>query len=104
MKYFIIGSKAFTKKSGAETYCTSNGIDINDIIMTVQVRLNKFYELQTTSNMKSTGIFHNVFLTQEEINSPEWVEQIENFKSGEYTERFVHLKEIPQGEYDRMQA
>lgn len=60
---------------------------------------SKYYELQTTSNMNRSSIYHNVFITEEQLHSTEWTEEIDRLKSGEYTERFVHLKEISEMEY-----
>lgn len=65
---------------------------------------SKYYELQTTSNMNRSSIYHNVFIMEEQLHSTEWIEEIDRLKSGEYTERFVHLKEISEMEYMKATA
>lgn len=99
-KYYIVGNRAFEDEEKAKTYCNDNDFSFDMIIKTIATnRKSKFYELQTKSNMFSSAIYHNTFLTEEELQEQKWIEEIAHFKSGEYTESFIHLKEISEREY-----
>ena len=102
MKFYIINGKSFDTRVDVINYCDKNNINSDNIIIAESINSEKYFELQTTSNMRRTGVFHNTFLTQEEINNPIWIEQIKNLESGEYTERLVHLKEITRNKYEQM--
>ena len=69
-----------------EKYCILFGYEIKS-------KPKKFYELKTESN----GIGKYSYYT--DLNVPE--KEIEAYRNGDYTERFVHLKEITESEYTR---
>jgi len=95
MYYYIIGNFASSKYDDVKEYCFLNGLEENMIIKT-KAAGKKFFELQSTANYK---VYHNTFLTDTQLEERPWIEHIAQLKSGEYTEHFVHLKEISEGEY-----
>jgi len=102
--YFIVGSRAFIQKSEAEKYCVENDFDENIIVEANQrEEKRRYFELQTRPYWNHS-IFHNAFLTEKEMNSPVWQETIENYRSGDYTESLVHLKEISEADYKKYKA
>ena len=102
--YFIVGNRAFTQESEAKKYCEENDFDDSIIVEAAQrAEKQRYFELQTRPYWNHS-IFHNVFLTEKEMNSPAWQETIENYRSGEYTESLVHLKEISEDDYKKYTA
>jgi hypothetical protein len=99
MKFYIVGNRAFNSKLEAIQYCNKCDFD-PEIMVETQTTKKRYYELQTTPD---NSIFHNVFLTSEAIQKEHWQERIIGLKNEEYYSRFVHLKEIPEKEYLRIQ-
>lgn len=97
MKYYIVGNRAFKKQTEAIQYCNKNDFD-SDLIVEAVTSKKKYYELQTTVNNQ---IYHNRFLTSEELEDEYTKKYIEELKNGEYYSRFVHLKEITEKQYKK---
>jgi|GEM_PF-4255096 len=95
MYYYIIGNFASRKYDDIKEYCLLNGLEEKMVIKT-KTADKKYFELQSTGNHK---VYHNTFLTDTQLEEGLWIEHIAQLKSGEYTEHFIHLKEISEGEY-----
>lgn len=55
----------------------------------------KYYELQETNG----SIYYNSYYNSLELENDSIKEHIEQLKSGEYINHFVHLKEISEQDY-----
>ena len=97
-KYYIVGNRAFNSNQEALQYCKDNDFNIDIITEATTTKKLKYYELQVQP-IGNRGIYHNTFLTSDELQEQYWINYIKELKNGEYCSNFIHLKEISNSNY-----